>query len=329
MSVRNQSLGSFSRRISGAFALLLFVVLSSCSSSKYSCDSDSGRGALVSDVDQLLSTQDCAGALALIEPYYPLAGCATDEVRLARASANACAANVNFFQLMDDLGNANLIGNEVWVSLTRIFPSTLTDQRVTGGQNALDSLFALRVPGAISPEASMINSASAHPGTLVAAHRSQDSNMYAMLVSMSLIGALQNRYGAPDGSYHQTQKLGATAGNANGWELVTDVDVNACTYAGALLTFFDSISQVSGTIGTALGGAVGTSLTTAATTYTALLAVACDAGCQACGFAAGSCTPCPTELRNRNSCTGVATDKATCAASGIVSFMNSNPAGWP
>ena len=164
---------------------------------------------------------------------------------------------------------------------------------------------------------------------IVAAHRTEDSNLYSMLVSMSLIGALQNRYGAPDGSYHQGQKLGATAGNPAGWETVTAVDVNACTYAGAVLTFLDSISQVGATIGSSLGGSVGGALTTAAGTFSTLMNDACDSGCQACGIAAGSCTPCPTELRDRNSCTGVATDKASCAAAGIAAFMNTDPLGWP
>jgi len=329
MSVRKQRPGSFERKLLNAFAFLAFALFSACGSSKYSCETESGRSAIVSDVDRLLSAQDCAGALALVEQYYPLAGCGTDEIRLARASANACAASINFFQLLDDLSSSDLVGSELWVTLTRLFPSSATDQRVTGAQNALDSLFAIRVPGSLTPSQYVINSSTYHPGSLVAAHRTQDSNIYGMLTSMALVGALQNRYGAPDASYHQTKKLGATAGNANGWETVTAVDVNACSYTGAVLTLFDSITQVSAIIGTSLGGGVGADLTTAATTYTALLDAACDSGCQACGFSAGSCTPCPTELRNRNSCTGVATDKPSCAASGVAAFMNTNPLGWP
>lgn len=325
-----RSIGSpFARGILGTASILLAAGLSACGSANYSCDSESGRQAIVSDVDRLLSNQQCASALALIEQYYPLAGCGTDEIRQARASANACAANINFFQLISDLGNANLVGSAMWTSFTQLFPSSLTDQRVTGGQNALDALFAIRLPGTLTPPQYVINATTAHPGTLVAAHRTEDANLYGMLVSMSLIGSLQNRYGAPDGAYHKTKKLGATAGNANGWELVTAVDVNACTYAGSVLTLFDSIGQVGGTLGSSLGGSVGGALVTAAATYTGLLNAACDSGCQACGFSAGSCTPCPTELRNRNSCAGLATDKASCAAAGIVNFIDTNPLGWP
>jgi hypothetical protein len=109
---------------------------------------------------------------------------------------------------------------------------------------------------------------------------------------------------------------------------VTAVDVNACTYAGAILTFFDSIGQVGATIGSSLGGSVGSNLTTAAVTFAALINSACDTGCQNCGLPAGTCSICPTELRYRNSCTGLATDKASCAAAGIVQFMDTSPLGW-
>lgn len=309
------------------FGTLLFV--SSCGKANYSCESEEGRRSIVADVNQFLSSQDCPRALALIEAYYPKEGCGTEEIRFARASANACAASVNFFDMMTSLSTENIVGSELWVTLTKLFPSTLTDQRVTGAQNALDALFAIRIPGALTPSQHIINSSSVNPGSLIAAHRTDDSNIYGMLVSMALVGAYQNRYGAPDGSYHKTIKLGATAGNASGWELVTAIDVNACSYAGAVLTMFDSINQVGPILGTALGGSTGSTLTSAATTYTALLNTACDAGCQACGMSAGSCTPCPTELRNRYACTGVATDKASCAASGVAQFIDTNVLGWP
>ena len=329
MSVRKQNPGrEIFRRVARAGAVLAFALLSACSAQKYSCDNQTGRDAIVADVDKYLSDQNCTSALAIIETYYPQAGCGTDAIRFARASANACAANINFFKLIDDLTGVSLVAPAIWSSFAQLFPSSVADQRVTAGQNSLDALFAIRLPGTLTPPAYLINSGTENPGSLVAAHRTEDSNLYSMLVSMSLIGALENRFGAPDASYHKTKKIGATAGNANGWEDVTAVDENACTYAGAVLTFFDSINQVSGTIGTSLGGATGGALTTAATLFTGLMNSACDSGCQACGFAAGACAPCPTELRYHAACTGLATDKASCAAAGIADFIDNNPLGW-
>lgn len=320
MLLRNKFLG----------CLLALTLLSSCGRPDFSCDSAEGRGAIVAEVDQLLSSQDCTSALALIEAYYVLPGCAADEIRQARAAANACAANINFFQLVSDLATNNIVGNELWVTLTLLFPSSLTDQRLTGGQNAMDALFAIRRPGTLTPPEYLINSTSANPGTLVAGHRTEDSNTYSMLVSMALIGSLQNRYGAPLANYHRGQKLGTSASFPNGWETVGAVDVNACTYAGAILTLFDSIEQIGPTLAASFGS-TGATLVASATAFTALLSTACDAGCVTCGFAAGSCTTCPIELRDRFSCTGIATDKASCSAAGIAQFMNSTPAGfgWP
>jgi hypothetical protein len=324
------SVSRASFRLIAASVLLAVVPFAGCGSAKnMDCSSVEGRRTIVSEVDTALSDQDCAGALSIIEQYYPLEGCDTDEIRLARASANACAANVNFFQLISDLGSNSIVGSELWVTMTKLFPSNLSDQRVTGAQNSLDALFAIRKPGAISPAQYMINTTTRHPGTLVAAHRTQDSNIYAMLVSMAAIGALQNRYGSPKGNWHKSQKLGQTVGNANGWEDPTFVDVNACTYAGAVVTLFDSIAQVGPVLNGVGGGSVGTALVTAANTYSALLDAACDAGCVSCGMAVGSCTPCPVTLRDRNSCTGLVTDKNSCAAAGIADFIDNNALGWP
>lgn len=307
-------------------------ILTACGSGKnFSCETEEGIHEIVSEVDKALNNQSCAEALALVEVYYPQPSCASDEMRLARASANACAANLNFFKLVDDLTTNDLVGNELWVTLTKIFPSSLVDQRVTAGQNALDALFAMRLPGVLSPPEAIVNKSSANPGTLVAGHRTFDANLYSLFVSMSLIGSLQNRYGAPLPNFHRGQKLGKSALFPNGWESVAAVDVNACTYAGAILTFFDSMSQVGPTIGGSVGGSVGTALVTATSALSTVVNNACDAGCTSCGLPAGSCAVCPIELRNRFSCTGLPTDKASCAAAGLVNFMNSMPngPGWP
>jgi hypothetical protein len=316
-----------------AFAILSWAsILSGCGEgNRYSCDSETGRRAIISEVDQALSREACAEAIALVETYYPQPGCASDEMRLARASANACAANVNFLRIVNDLAGSNLSGNAIWVTLTELFPSNPVDQRVIGGQNALDALFAIRKPGVLTPPSYVVNASSANPGTLLASHRTEESNLNAMLVSMSLIGSLQNRFGAPLPNHHRGQKLGRSALYPNGWEDPLAVDVNACTYVGAILTLFDSIEQVAPVINGGIGGSAGTQLVAAASAFSSLVGQACDIGCVACGMPAGSCTTCPIELRDRNSCTGQTTDRATCSAAGIIRFMNSDAAGmgWP
>jgi len=311
------------------------LLLSSCGKTSKECTSDEGRKAIVEAVDRALNTQDCAAAVAAIEPHYSSAGCGTDDIRMARASAYACAANVNFFQLVDDLQNLNISNAGLWEALTELFPSTIADQRVAAGQFSLDSLFAIRLPGTVSPPETLINAGTLHPGALLANQRTQTSNIYSMLVSMSLIGSLQNRYGAPKPNHQKTQAIGKTPGNPEGWMKATFVDQNACTYASSVMTMFDTISQVGVDLGNAVGGNLGTALTTLSNTFVTALDLACEAGCQGsggtlsgCSLPAGSCTPCPISLRNRNSCTGQINDPASCAAAGLVYFINTSPIGW-
>ena len=73
------------------FCFIAAFGFSSCAKEKFSCDTEQHRQAIVAEVDQLLSTQDCAGALDLIEAFYPKTECAFDDIRLARAAANSCA----------------------------------------------------------------------------------------------------------------------------------------------------------------------------------------------------------------------------------------------
>jgi hypothetical protein len=321
-----------------SFASILIVcalLLTSCGKTSKECGTEEGRKAIVEAVDDALNTQNCAQAIAAIEPHYASPGCGTDEIRMARASAYACAANINFFQLVDDLQNLNISNAGLWEALTSLFPSSVADQRVAAGQFSLDALFALRIPGTVSPPETLINSGSTHPGALLANQRTQSSNIYSMFVSMSLVGALQNRYGAPNASNQKTQALGRIAGNADGWMDAAFVDEAACTYASSVLTMFDTISQVGVDLGAAVGGNLGTALTTLSTTFVSGFDLACEAGCQGsggtlsgCNLPAGSCTPCPISLRNRNSCTGQVNDPASCAAAGLIYFINTSPLGW-
>lgn len=323
-------------RIVATLALgALVATLSSCAAPEMNCSTDEGRKAIVKAVDDALNSQDCMRAIATIEPFYSSPGCGTNDIRMSRASAYACMANINFFKLVDDLSTGNLTGSGIWETFTQIFPSSTLDSRTEAGQFALDSLFALRVPGSVTPDPYLIYRGTQHEGSLIAAHRQEDSNIYAMLVSMSLIGSLQNRYGAPTATYKRGQNLGAIAGNPNGWMNAAFVDVNACTYAGSIMNLLDTISQVGTNLGGLVGGSLGSALTTISTTFTSGLDFACEAGCtgsggvpSGCNLPAGTCTPCPTQLKNRFSCRSQVNDAASCAAAGIVHFINTTPLGW-
>jgi hypothetical protein len=158
--------------------------------------------------------------------------------------------------------------------------------------------------------------------------------MFLVMTSMAQIGALQNRYSAPDPSnYSKTQVLGYTAAAPDGWAKAVNVNAEGCTYASSILNMLDSIHEV----GNQLEGKRGEAFKLIGTAFGAVMNLACELGCQGaggyatgCALPAGSCNPCPLELRNRNSCTAVVTEKASCAAAGIAHFINTDAIlGWP
>lgn len=297
------------------------------------CGTLEGKSAILDGVKNALSVQDCAAAVALIDPVYN-SGCTDDEVRFARASAYGCAANINFFKLIGDLLVNDLAASGFWITMTMLFPSVTTDTRVTAGQGSTDSLMAIRKPGAITALADMIGINTFNPGSLIAVDRHQDANAYLMFVSMSLIGSLQNRYSSPNPStFRKTQVVGYSAVKPQGWAVATNVDLEGCTYASAILNLLDAVNDVSQNV----SGNMGTILSQVGSTFTSGINLACDLGCRGaggylsgCSLPAGSCNPCPTALRNRTSCTGADEEKVSCAAAGIAHFINTDATnGWP
>ena len=148
-----------------------------------------------------------------------------------------------------------------------------------------------------------------------------------IFLSMSLIGSLENQYGAPNATtFHRGQLIGATVAQPAGWATATNVTSDACTYAASILNYIDAAASTAAVV----SGSLPTLLGKTASALGPLINAACDAGCVTCGFPVGSCTPCPTTLRNRATCTGLATDMNTCSAAGIANFINTGgTAGWP
>ncbi|MBC7690331.1 MAG: hypothetical protein H7222_01055 [Methylotenera sp.] len=319
-----------------ALCLTLSVTLFGCGAPKMDCHTQDGKAALLDAVQNALTSQDCTTAIDLIEPVYLDKECTNDEVRIARASSYACAANINFFKLIGDITKVNLNGKVFWPAMTQLFPSVPTDSRVAAGELSLDALFALKAVGAIATPLQQVNASSANPGYLLASQRSVDSNLYGIFISMSLIGAFQNRYGNPDlTTYAKQRNLGAASASAAdlGWGDIMKITPDACSYATSVLTLVDSINEVSQQV----SGKIGTSLSQVSAAFSAGLNFYCDLGCKgllpggtvasSCTIAAG-CATCPLGLRNRSLCTTSKTDPVGCAAAGVAAFVNGNPLGW-
>lgn len=320
------------KNVAAAFAILVSTQISGCAKGQMSCEDENGRMAIVAEVSNFLNESRCSEAVQTIDQFYDEKGCGTDPIRYARASAYACSANVDFFTILDNLAQntSSLVGNLFWRYLTQEFPATANDGKVAAGGYATDALMALKKVGVATPAGFTINSSTQHPGSLLVNDRQDDANIYLMLTSMAMIGELQNQYGAPNGSYAPTQKIGATAGNVNGWSNVAFGSVDSCTYAGAILNMVDTMGAVANQL-----GSISSTVSALAVLLQSQMNAACEAGCTntttdatGCTIAAGQCNPCPISLRYRNSCTFTTTDKASCAAAGIADWINNNPIGW-
>jgi hypothetical protein len=296
-----------------------------CAAPRFDVCSLAGHQAIIDETNLHLTAGDCEAAVSQIEGVYA-SGCTDNQVRMIRASAHACTAGINFFQLVGNLATADLTGTGFWRTATQYFPSTTADTKTESTWYATDALLASLKPGKIVTSANQVNPDTVNVGSVKVSDRTDDANAYLLLVSMATIGTLQNRYSEPDATYYPTKVLGydpATPSTELGWAKATNVGEEGCSYAAATLNVLDAIDQVGDQFSTSLAA----SLALFVTTYRSAIDTACEAGCygttgSGCTMAAGSCNGCPLSLRDRSACTGAVNEKNTCAAAGIAAFVN-------
>lgn len=329
-------------RIRGGWVGITALAVCACSAPKMDGTTLEGKAAILDTVNSALTNKDCATAITWADTIYNTPS-TDNQVRLARASAYGCAAGVDdFFGLIgtlpsQPLGTAAGQGSFLWRTLAKLFAvlkgdgsidTGAMDKRITAGWASMDALMSTLSPGVLVSTANQFNATTVNPGSLAASDRTGDADLYMFLITLSQIGAIEDRYGAPDTtSFKKGQKLGQSASAPSGWEDPLMMDVYGCTYASSLLNLFDS-----------LGGAISQmnpKLSSAATVMLGIRSVvdlACNAGCIACGLGPSACSKCPDSLKDRNSCavTGGVANKEACAASGIISFINDNTnlIGW-
>ena len=298
-------------------------VLSACTSPSYDTAQPVANGLLVSSVvDQVnstLSSGDCVDAYGLIYPLYNSVN-STNSIRMAMASTYGCYATINFFKVLGDLTSfsGNLGGSGLWELLAQEFPSILVpdDKIPQAAEYGTDALMSTITPGTLVIPAYAINATSNNEGSLLSTDRTSDANAYLTFMSMALIGSLENRYGLPTSNYHKSTNLP--------WTTATGTPGNGCAFASALLNYFDGIKIVS----TTASSSVASVYQKIETFLDLALTAACVQGCTTCGGTV-SCTTCPVTLRSRDSCTGLVTDQNSCAAAGIITFVNASWSGPP
>jgi hypothetical protein len=274
------------------------------------------KSGVIDSVNRSLSIQDCGSALQQIQPVYQSSQ-SDNDIRIATASVYGCFAGIQVLPLIQDLIDfpGDIGGSGIWEFLAKEFPSTTTpsdDKKPQAAMNGLDALFAALKPGIVLIPSTLVNSGTSNPGSILATDRIDDSNSYLPFMSMALIGTLQNRYGKSDSSYHQTVDLP--------WTTADQTKGDGCAFASALLSLQDGIKFVSASAPSNVAttyGKINTFLSTA-------LDAACNVGCTIICGGSVTCTTCPTNLRDRNSCTGTNTDANSCATAGIIKFVNTS-----
>jgi hypothetical protein len=312
------------------------LALTGCGAPNPDGSSETGKRQIIDQANKALTDADCATALELLLPVYNSVD-SDNEIRMMTASAYACWANINYFKLIGDMVSnvTTLGGSGFWTFSSSLFPSTIGKDHVAeGALLSQDALLATLKSGIPILPSGAINAGGYNEGSVYTFDRTDDSNLYLIFTSLAGIGSLQNRYGNPDSSFHPQQALP--------WKTAATVTTDGCGYASSVLNFVDAIQAMQNSVPSNLQS----SLNVIYTTFSTALNVACDYGCKGttpgvnpvlnfkngwtasgCAIAAG-CGSCPSTLRNRGSCTAQTTDANSCAAAGIVNFINNSAAGW-
>lgn len=201
------------------------------------------------------------------------------------------------------------------------FPSTtvpVDDKVPQSAELGIDAVMSMIQPGIVLIPGDLINTSTNNPGSLLYSDRLDNGNIFLTFLSMALMGSLENRYGVPSANYHKSVALP--------WTSATAVTSDGCAFASGVLNFADSLSFLEAF--SSSSSAITSKLSDLQIFLSEGLDAACQLGCTTCGGAV-SCSSCPLSLRNRNSCTGVSTDVNSCAAAGLVTFVNSTWAGPP
>ncbi len=275
---------------------------------------------VIDAVNIALSGQGCTTALTAILPLYNSVN--TDNaIRLSTAASYGCAARVNLLDILGDLVSfqGDLAGSGFWEFLVQEFPSTVSpidDKIPQAAESATDAIMATLNPATILVPAFTINSTSNNPGSLEVNDRTSDANSFLTFASMSLMGSLLYRNGNPLANNHK--------GNALPWTSADLMQGDGCALASGVLNFNDGLNSIAA----AAPSSIAIIYQKIQTLFATGLDLACQVGCTVCGGSV-SCTSCPTTLRSRASCTGVNTDVNSCAAAGIINFINDSWQGPP
>jgi hypothetical protein len=293
-----------------------------------SCSQASYTDTITSATYQAIDEGDCTTAISVAASAYNSAS-SNNEIRMAYAQAYACAAGVDLLTLTYNISQKiNSSGAaSIWGFLASNFPSTTTptDDKIPQKAIAsLEALFAILEPNTLVSSAYSVNASTYNPMSVYADDRTTDANTLALFVTLPLIGSLLYRYGDINSKDERTVDLpwantSFASISSTPWSTSGTIASDGCALAAGVLNLYDQINIIVDEASSSTASA----FFSIQTILTEGLDAGCELACSLCA-SAGACTSCPQLLRYPGSCTNSNTDPNTCAAIGVITFVNAS-----
>jgi hypothetical protein len=267
-----------------AVGFLGLVCLTACGSGNYDVNNSTDRAAMEVAIQLDLTNNNCGDAITLSTQIFN-SSYSNNFDRMLYASAQACNVGIQLFPLIQDLTTESFTTQDSVIrAFVRLFPSTLTDSRLTSAWYAQDALQSILNPGSVIGVSDQIAFSTYNPGSDLATDHTLDANSYMIFIGMSVIGTSLNRYGYASGqtpaslSYGKGQSLTWTSKAL----VQADTTGTACGIASGFLNLFDGIDQIV----TYLGGSTLTDFQTVNTILEEAIELVGTTQCQADGYTA-------------------------------------------
>jgi hypothetical protein len=197
--------------------LIGLLSLSACGN-RFDLSTERGRQSRIDEANFHLSRGECAQALEAINHVF-YSSHVTEEVRLVKASAHACAGTYNMLALIANLSGASNYFSTLAKSLSNI-----------AGDGAPNSFYIA------------VDTLTQDGAVLDASQRSKQLNTYMVFLQLGVVGSILRNYGDPDSSGAQGTDLIYNTGGSPAGEMS---DVDACALVAALSAFSDSFTYSS------------------------------------------------------------------------------------
>ena len=201
-------------RYATIFIFAGMVALSGCGN-RFDLNSEHGRQAAIDEANLYLSTGNCQSALEAINPLY-LSNHVNDEIRIIRASADACFSGFQMIPLLVNIGDKPNYFEAI----------TKTMNNVAAGDGKIAALY--RATDIVT----------SNGVALSAAQRSRTLNDFMVFLQIAVMGAIQDQYGSGSSEGVQGATFNYLVAGAG-----TLSDVDGCAYGAAIGFVADSFSN--------------------------------------------------------------------------------------